>query len=150
MNKRIEEFFQSKAIAIVGVSREKSSYSRILLTAFQERGYQVYIVNPNADEIDCVKCYSSISELPDEVEAVYILKRKELALDLAREAAIKGIKKIWIHIKCDSPDIKEISKEFGVSIIAGECFFMWAEPVKGVHKFHRFIREIFASSKEKD
>ena len=106
-------------------------------------------MNPNADEIDCLKCYSSISELPDEVEAVYILKRKEFAIELAREAAIKGIKKIWIHIKCNSPELKEISKEFGVSIIAGECFFMWAEPVKGVHMFHRFIKEIFASSKER-
>lgn len=149
MYKEINEFFESKAIAIVGVSREKNSFSRVLQTAFTEKGYKVYIVNPNADEIDCNKCFHSIAELPDDVEAAYILKQKDLAIQLAREAAIKGIKKIWIHIKCKSPELKEISVEYGVSIIAGECFFMWAEPVKGVHRFHRFLREIFSSAKER-
>jgi len=149
MYREIDDFLQSKAIAIVGVSREKSAFSRILMNAFNERGYKVYVVNPNAENIDCVKCYGSISQVPNDVEAVYILKRKEMAVELAREAANKGIKKIWIHVNCKSPELKEISKEHGISIIAGECFFMWAEPVKGVHRFHRFIHELFNSGKER-
>lgn len=149
MYSEINEFLNSNAIAIVGVSKEEKSFSRVMLKAFVSRGYKVFVVNPNANSIDCFHCYHSITQLPKNVEAIYILKRKDIAIQLAREAATQGIKKIWIHIKCDSPDLKEISKEYGVSIIAGECFFMWAEPVKGIHRFHRFLYELFNSGKEK-
>lgn len=146
MCKEINEFLNSKSVAIVGVSRKKESFSRVLLDAFITRGFNVFPVNPKVNEIVGLKTYPSILQLPADVDAVYIIKRKDLAINLAREAANKGIKKIWIHVKCDSPEIHELSKEFGVSIIAGECFFMWAEPVKGVHAFHRFLRRLFDSS----
>lgn len=150
MYKEINEFLQAKSIAVVGASRNEKSFGRTLLKAFATRGYNVLAVNPNADSIDCFSCYQSIAQLPDDVEAVYILKRKELAVQLAREAAAKGILKIWIHEKCNSPELKEISKENGVSIIVGECFYMWAEPVKGVHRIHRFLHDLFSSGKEKN
>ena len=143
MYKEIQEFLSSKAIAIVGASHKKNEFSHMLLDAFVSKGFTVYPVNPSYNEIDGIKTYPTISVLPNDVDAVYIIKRKDLAIDMAREAAIRGIKKIWIHVKCNSPEIKELSKEYGVTIIAGECFFMWAEPVKGLHKFHRFIRSIF-------
>ncbi|MDY0254699.1 MAG: CoA-binding protein, partial [Tenuifilaceae bacterium] len=53
---------------------------------------------PNETEIDGLKCYQSIIQLPDTIDAAYIVKRKELAIDLAHEIANKGIKKIWIHV----------------------------------------------------
>jgi uncharacterized protein len=146
MYKEIQDFLSSKAIAIVGASHKKNEFSHMLLAAFVEKGFIVYPVNPNCQEIEGLKTYPSIAVLPNDVEAVYIIKRKDLAIDMAREAANKGIKKIWIHVKCNSPEVKELSKEFGITIIAGECFFMWAEPVKGFHKFHRFIRSIFDSN----
>ncbi len=143
-NVDIKNFLSSKSVALIGVSREKQSYSRMLLKAFIDKGFEVFPVNPNETEIDELKCYQSITQLPDSIDAAYIIRRKEVAVDLARELANKGIKKIWIHVKCDAPNIKELCKEFGVTVIAGECFFMWAEPVKGVHAFHRFFRNIFS------
>ncbi|HOP04863.1 MAG TPA: CoA-binding protein [Tenuifilaceae bacterium] len=150
MYKEINEFLQARSIAVVGVSRNEKSFGRTLLKAFSSRGYNVLVVNPNADSIDCYSCYRSIAQLPENVEAAYILKRNEVAVQLAREAATKGIKKIWIHVKCNSPELKEISNEYGVSIIVGECFYMWAEPVKGIHRIHRFLHDLFSSGKEKN
>jgi predicted CoA-binding protein len=143
-NADINNFLSSKSVALIGVSRDKQSYSRILLKAFVDKGFEVFPVNPNETEIDGIKCYQSITQLPDSIDAAYIIRRKDIAIDLAREAANRGIKKIWIHVKCDDPNIKELCKEYGVTVIAGECFFMWAEPVKGVHAFHRFLRNIFS------
>lgn len=143
-NTDINNFLSSKSVALIGVSRDKQSYSRVLLKAFVDKGFEVFPVNPNETEVDGLKCYQSITQLPDSIDAAYIIKRKDLAVDLAREVANKGIKKIWIHVSCDEPNIKELCKEFGVTVIAGECFFMWAEPVKGIHAFHRFFKSIFS------
>jgi hypothetical protein len=146
MYKEIDDFLMSKAVAIAYVSRDKNHFSRLLSEAFNSKGYRVYPINPNTDEICDQKCYRSLSQVPDDVEAIYIIMRKDLAIDMAREAANIGLKRIWIHVSCNSPEIKEISNKFGISIIAGECFFMWSKPVKGIHRFHRFIRSLFDSN----
>jgi hypothetical protein len=37
----------------------------------------------------------------------------------------------------------KIAEEYQKEIIHRKCIFMFAEPVKGVHKFHRFIMKLF-------
>lgn len=146
MKNNIEDFFKSKTVAIIGASRNKDSFSRLIISELTSKGYSVLPVNPNEDQIAGINGYRSIAQLPDSVDAAYIINRKEIAISLAREAAAKGIKTIWIHVKCNSPEIETLRQEYGVQVIAGECFFMWAKPVKGVHRFHRFVRSIFDSS----
>ena len=146
MKNAINNFFDSKTIAIVGASRNKDSFSRIMLNDLVTKGFEVFPVNPNEDEIAGIKAYRSIDLLPDGIEAAYIINRKDIAANLAHDAASKGIKKIWVHVKTDSTIIENLKKEFGAEIISGECFFMWADPVKGVHRFHRFLRSIFDST----
>jgi len=143
MYKDIQSFMQSQSVAIVGVSRNTDMFSYKLFEAFIRKGFRVYPVNPNCNELHGHKVYPSVTALPSDVDAIYIIKRKDLAIDIAREAAVRGITKIWIHVKCNNSDTAELTQKYGVTIIAGECFFMWAEPVRGVHRFHRFIRKLF-------
>ncbi len=144
MKEKIDSFFQSKSIAITGFSRKLYSHSRAIYNSFVEKGFNVYPINPCQEEIDGIKVYPSIDALPSEVDAVYIINNKDLSMKIAQEAAAKGIKKIWIHVKCNSQYAQEVEKKYGLSIVMGECFFMWAEPVKGIHNFHRFVRNLFA------
>jgi hypothetical protein len=37
----------------------------------------------------------------------------------------------------------EIAQENNISLITNECIFMFAEPVSGIHKFHRAIKKFF-------
>ncbi len=145
MYREVEDFLQTKAVAIASVSRDQNCFSRLLFDAFKERGYRVYPINKNAETIGDQTCYKSITQVPDDVEAMYIIMRRDNAIDVAREAANRGIRRIWIHVNCSAPELKELNEKYGISIIAGECFFMWAEPVKGFHRFHRLIRSLFDS-----
>jgi hypothetical protein len=146
MKNDIQDFFKSKTVAIIGASRNKDSFSRMIINELVNKGYTVFPVNPNEDEIADLKAYRSIAQLPDAIDAAYIVNRKEIAINLALEAAAKGIKKIWIHVKCNSPEIELLIQEYGVKVIAGECFFMWAKPVKSIHRLHKLVRSIFDSS----
>jgi predicted CoA-binding protein len=147
MYREVTNFLQARAIAITGFSRDPNSFSRILYKAMLDRGFVVYPVNQCLTEIDGIKTYPSMTDVPSDVEAVYILNKEETSLRLAKEAAEKGITSIWIHVKCNTAKAKEIEREYGISMIMGECFFMWAEPVVGFHKFHRFIRTLFGGRK---
>jgi len=139
----IQGFFNARTVAVVGASRKDYSHSQQAMKVMVEKGQTVFPVNPSEETIAGVKSFKSISDLPNEVEAAFIILRKERVIALAREAAAKGVKFIWIHEKCTPQEIDSITREYDVKIISGECFFMWAEPVKGVHKFHRFLRGIF-------
>lgn len=148
MYKETSSFFQSKAIALTGFSRNPKSFSRLIYNALTDRNFVVYPVNPNFNGDDSIRVYPSLSQVPVDVDAVYILNHKKTSFQIAREAASLGIRKIWIHTKCNSAEAREIEKKYGISMIMGECFFMWAEPVKGVHRFHRFIRTLFGGHRE--
>jgi uncharacterized protein len=143
MKETINTFFQSKNIALTGFSRKPYSHSRSIYNSLVEKGFIVYPINPSQTEIDGIKVYATISELPNDIEAIYIINSKENSEALAREAAQKGISKIWVHTICNPNDLKTIGNQYGIAIIMGECFYMWAEPVKGIHSFHRFIRSLF-------
>ena len=143
MYKDIQGFLSAKTIAVVGASRKDYSHSQQAMKVMLEKGQTVFPINPFEAEILGHKSFKSISDLPNNIDAAFIILRKERVLALAREAAEKGIKYIWIHEKCTTQEIESITSNFDVKIISGECYFMWAEPVNGVHKFHRFIRRIF-------
>ncbi len=147
MYREATNFLQSRAIAITGFSRNPQSFSRALYKAMVDRGFVVYPVNQCQTEIDGIKVFPTVNDVPSDVEAIYIINKKETSLQLASQAAERGIKNIWIHVKCNTSEARAIEQKHGISMIMGECFFMWAEPVVGFHKFHRLIRMLFGGRK---
>lgn len=140
----VEQFLNSKYIAIIGVSSDPKKYSRMVYNAFCEKGYNVLAVNPKLTEINGDKCYPTISSLPDTVDAVIIIIKGEKAKDILNDAINKGVKNIWMHFGCSLKNSEAITMGKDISLISGECAFMWLQPVEGFHKFHRFLRSLFS------
>lgn len=140
----VEQFLNSKCIAIIGVSSDPKKYSRMVYIAFCEKGYNVLAVNPKLTEINGGKCYPTISSLPDAVDAVIIIIKGEKAKDILNDAINKGVKNIWLHQGCDLKKPEAITIGKNINLISGECAFMWLQPVEGIHKFHRFLRGLFS------
>ena len=57
------EFLSQRRIAVAGVSRETGGQhgGNIVYTRLRERGYEVFAVNPNAEEVEGDPAYSSVS-----------------------------------------------------------------------------------------
>ena len=92
---------------------------------------KLYPVNPKADQIDGVRCYPSINDLPDNIDMAAILVRKELALNALEQCGKKGIKNIIVitagfkevggeGIEREE-ELKRISKKYGQQIIGPNC-----------------------------
>jgi len=63
--KLIEKFLNKRTIfAMVGASRDPKKYGYQVYKHLKKAGYEVYPVNPNADEILGDKCYPDLGELP--------------------------------------------------------------------------------------
>lgn len=140
---QIDDFFKEKQIAIAGVSRNPKKFGSEIFKTLLEKGYGVLPVNPHAKEIQGVACFKDVGSLPEQVDSLLIVTPREKTDDLLRQAINKGIKNIWIQQMSDTKETLKIAEEFNKEIISGKCVFMFAEPVAGVHKFHKTLVKIF-------
>ena len=70
------EFLANKRIAVTGVSRHPEDHGgNVVYKRLRERGYEVFAVNPNADEVEGDACYHDPTSIPDGVDAVVIATR---------------------------------------------------------------------------
>ena len=92
------EFLAGKRVAVTGVSRTAKDHgSNVVYKRMRERGYEVFAVNPNADEVEGDRCYHDLRSIPGGVEGVVIGTRPEIAEETMRECAELGVKHVWMH-----------------------------------------------------
>ena len=86
------EFLASRRVAVTGVSRHPKGHGgNIVYQRLRERGYEVFAVNPNADEVEDDRCFHNLRAIPGDVDAVVIATRPEIAEETMRECADLGI-----------------------------------------------------------
>ncbi len=141
----IKQFLEAPSIAMVGVSRNPKKFGGVVFKELKSKGFVLYPVNPNADEIQGVNCYKTVSDLPENVKHLFIVTPKKETTDVAKEAVNRGFSMIWIQQKSDTPEAVEIIQKAGIPLIHKKCIMMFADPVKGVHGFHRFLTKAFGA-----
>jgi len=139
----IDSFLSTHKIAIAGVSRDPKKFGFHVFKQLKEKGFEVYPINPGADNIAGTPCFRSVSALPLNVHSLVVLTPKKQTKDVVSEAMAKGIDNIWIQQMCETPEAIELTKAHPVNLITKECILMHTDPVTGIHKFHRTIRKLF-------
>jgi hypothetical protein len=140
---QIQDFLAPRKMAMAGVSRNPKKFGGAIFKELKEKGFELYPINPNAEEIQGVKCYKSVSDLPAEVEHLFIVTPKYETDVVARAAVSKGMKMVWIQQQSETPEAVKTIEEAGIPLIYKKCIMMFADPVKSVHGFHRFLVKTF-------
>jgi uncharacterized protein len=137
-------FLANKRIAVTGVSRAPKGHgSNVVYQRLRERGYEVFAVNPNADEVEGDVCYPDLRSIPGGVDGVVIATRPELAEETMRECSDLGITQVWMHRSfgegsvCD--DATVYGREHGITVIDGGCPLMFDPAADFGHKVMRFL-----------
>ncbi|MFP4469387.1 MAG: CoA-binding protein, partial [Bacteroidales bacterium] len=114
--------------------------------AFKEMAknqYILYPVHPEMEAIEGVKCYKKIADLPDEVQALLVSTSARHSLQLVKEAHEKGIAHVWLQQGSQNDEAIDFAIENNINLIQRQCILMFANPVEGIHKFHRGINKFF-------
>ena len=138
------EFLESKRVAVTGVSREPKGHGgNVVYQRLRGRGYEVFAVNPNADEVEGDPCYHDLASIPGGVEAVVIGTRPEIADATMRECVELGIGHVWMHrgpgAGSVSPAAAEYGRQQGITVIDGGCPCMFGPTADAGHKAMRFV-----------
>jgi predicted CoA-binding protein len=139
INEAADEFLSHKRVAVTGVSRTPASHgSNVVYKRLKERGYEVFAVNPNAQEVEGDPCFASLEEIPGGVEAVVIGTRPERATQTMRECDELGIHNVWMHRSFGGGSVSEeaaaYGREHGIHVIDGGCPLMFDPVSDAGHK----------------
>lgn len=139
----INDFLAPRKMAMAGASRNPKKFGGYVFNELKQKGFELYPVNPNADEIQGVKCYHTIESLPAGVDRLLVVTSKTDTELVAQQAIKKGIKMVWVQQGAESPESLKLLEDAGIPVISKKCIMMFAGPVKGVHGFHRFLVKSF-------
>jgi predicted CoA-binding protein len=144
MKDAASEFLAHKRVAVTGVSRQPKEHgSNTVFRRLRDRGYQVFAVNPNADEVEGARSYHDLRSIPGGVEAVVIATAPDKAQGTMRECVELGIKHVWMHRSYGegsvNPTAVAYGRTHGIAVIDGGCPLMFGPTADFGHKVMRMI-----------
>jgi uncharacterized protein len=136
------EFLAHRRVAVTGVSRDPKNHgSNTVYKRLRERGYDVFAVNPNANEVEGDQAYKDLSSIPGGVEAVVIATRPEIAESAMHECAELGIEHVWMHWGAGGSSVSSAAtaygRQHGITVIDGGCPLMFGPTADFGHKILR-------------
>ncbi|WP_048147765.1 CoA-binding protein [Palaeococcus ferrophilus] len=113
-----------RKIAIVGASPNPDKYGNIILRDLLGKGFEVLPVNPKHEEIEGLKCYRDVKELPGDVDVIVFVVPPKAGLNVAKEAVEAGFKRLWFQPGAESDEIARLLDGEGVEYSFGRCIMV--------------------------
>jgi predicted CoA-binding protein len=147
---KVDDFLAQKRIAVAGVSRnEPNAAANVIYRKLRDVGYDVFPVNPYADEIEGTTCYHDLTSIPGGVDGVFIATPARATEELVHQCPEAGISRVWMHQSFHmagtsvSDEAVKFCQEHNISVIAGACPLMFGKPSDGGHRFMRKVLGLF-------
>ncbi|CAG7614698.1 CoA-binding protein [Leucobacter soli] len=113
---------RAKSIAIVGASNNPARASYFVATyLLASSPYDVYFVNPRADEILGRKVYASLADLPVVPDIVDVFRKHDDLPEVAREAVAIGAKTLWLQLGSWNEEAAAIAEAAGLDVVMDRC-----------------------------
>lgn len=128
---KLDRLFYPHNIAVIGASPNMGGGKLPYFQALKASGYsgEVYPVNPAHKEIQGVKVFPSINDLPEGVDLAIVQVPVQLALETVKEVVEKGIK--FVHFftsgfsEAGNPELEEsmvnLARNGGTRIVGPNC-----------------------------
>ena len=98
LKEQLDKIMRPKAIAVIGASTKDHTIGSDIMKRLKEYNFtgDIYPVNPKGGEIQGFKAYTSVKEIPGEVDLAIIVIAQKFVLNAIDECHEKGIKGICI------------------------------------------------------
>jgi acyl-CoA synthetase (NDP forming) len=95
----LDGLFKPRAIAVVGASNNPLSIGYIVIQNLAAHGFKgpIFPINPKGGSIQSFKAFTSVLDVPDEIDLVNISVSHKLVPDVIEECGRKGIKFAIVH-----------------------------------------------------
>src|SRR3712207_8324295 len=107
--------------AVVGASPSPMRDSNRIAALLKSRGYRVIPVNPHCDEVVGERAYSTLADVPEQVDVVDVFRRSSEAGRHVDEAIAIGARAVWLQLGVIDHDACERARAAGLDVVMDRC-----------------------------
>ena len=105
-------------VAILGASTDRSKFGNKSVRAHQAKGYTVYPINPKATEIEGLKAYASLADIPaGKLDRVSVYLPPSVGIKVLPEIAARGCDELWLNPGTESDELVAEAERLGLNVI---------------------------------
>ena len=112
-----------KTIAMIGVSKDSTKPSTIVMKYMQKYGYKVIPVNPRAkgEKILGEKVFEKITDIKEPVDIVDVFRPSKEVFPIAEDTVKIGAKVLWLQLGIKDENAKELVEKNDIEYIENKC-----------------------------
>ena len=112
-----------KTIAMIGVSKDPTKTSTIVMKYMQKYGYKVIPVNPRAkgEKILGENVYEKITDIKEPVDIVDVFRPSKEAFPIAEDAVKIGAKVLWLQLGIRDENAKKLMEKNNIDYVENKC-----------------------------
>ena len=128
-----------KTIAMIGVSKDLTKTSTIVMKYMQKYGYKIIPVNPRAkgEKILGEDVYEKITDIKEPVDIVDVFRPSKEAFPIAEDTVKIGAKVLWLQLGIRDENAKKLMEKNNIDYVENKCTKMEYQ------KFFLKIRQAF-------
>jgi predicted CoA-binding protein len=92
----------SKVVAVIGASKNRRKFGNRAIRAFLNEGHIVVPINPHESEIEGLKSYASVLDVPGRIDMASLYVPPEVGERIIDEIARKEIGEVWVNPGAES------------------------------------------------
>ena len=92
-------------MAIVGASSDRRKFGNRSVRAFVRQGYTVIPINPHEPEVEGLKTYPTVLDVPGPIDMVSFYVPPEIGVGVIEQVAAKQIPEIWVNPGAESDEL---------------------------------------------
>jgi len=139
----VSDFLAQRRFAVAGVSREPGQAANAVYRKLRDAGYEVFPVNPQASEVEGVRCYAGLDSVPGPLDGVVVATHPGVSIEVVRQCAALGVPRVWLHRSFGEGSVSaEAVRECearGIRCIVGGCPLMYCHPIDPGHRCMRWL-----------
>ncbi len=108
-----------KRVAVLGASPDHAKFGNKSVRAHVRAGWEVYPVNPKAEEVAGLTAYRTLTEIPEPVDRISVYLPPPITLKLLPEIAAARAKEVWFNPGAADAAVRERARELGVPAVNG-------------------------------
>jgi uncharacterized protein len=94
-----------QTVAVIGASANRAKFGNKAVRAFHQRGHTVWPVNPHETEIEGLRAYRSIADVPGPVDLVTFYVPPAIGLRVIADVAAQRPGEVWFNPGSESDEL---------------------------------------------
>jgi predicted CoA-binding protein len=105
------------SVAIIGASRDRRKFGNRAIHAHLAQGWTVYPVNPKETEIEGLRAYASVADIPGPVDRASLYVPASIGLHLLDAIRALGARELWVNPGAGSPELVARAEQLGLTVV---------------------------------